>query len=40
VSSAKRLWEPTDGLPQAVRDRYVVRHKIEALLVVGTRIKP
>ncbi len=31
----ERPWEPTDGLPQAVRDRYVLRHKIEALLAMG-----
>jgi hypothetical protein len=46
----ERPWEPTDGLPQAVRDRYVLRHKIEALLamgavratgrLVGTRVVP
>lgn len=28
-------WEPTDGLPQAVRDRFVLRHKVEALVALG-----
>lgn len=31
----ERPWEPTDGLPQAVRDRFVLRHKVEALVALG-----
>jgi hypothetical protein len=31
----ERPWEPTDGLPQAVRDRFVLRHKVEALVAMG-----
>jgi hypothetical protein len=31
----ERAWEPTDGMPQALRDRFVLRHKVEALVALG-----
>ncbi|MBA3400400.1 MAG: hypothetical protein H0U05_00275 [Actinobacteria bacterium] len=31
----ERPWGPTDGLPQAVRDRFVLRHKAETLVALG-----
>lgn len=32
----ERPWEPTDGLPQADGDRFVLRHKAETLVALGT----
>lgn len=33
--ACERPWEPSDGLPQAVRDRFVLRQKAETLVALG-----
>jgi hypothetical protein len=37
----ERRWEETDGLPQGLGDRFVLRHKVEALVALsqGTRYR-